>query len=66
MDPQRNFTNLKKAAFLAWLSFQVECNAVDDDKCNTALWVAEYVRIQGVGSLGPVFNVELSRWKRRI
>jgi len=36
--------------------FHAKCSAVDDDECSTALWVAEHA----VGSLGPVFNVDLS------
>ena len=60
--PAEKLYGPEEVAFELDSDFHVECNTVDDSKCNTALWVAEYASwIQGVGSLGPVFNVDLSR-----
>ena len=56
MDPPRNFTGLNSSP----QNFDAKCNAVDDNESDAALWVAEHTRVQGVDSLGPMFNIDLS------
>ena len=52
--------NLKRAAFSARLRFSMQNAVLWTITSAVQHWVAEHARVQGVGSLGPVFNVDLS------